>query len=92
LGTPFGDIWLHFGGSLFQVAKKSKEFFRTCSWGEAICDPAGRRGEQASGEPSGRHLRSIWEASGIWEARDQRRPRGGFEGNCAQTIALFSQK
>ena len=45
LGTPFRDLWLHFWGSLFQVTKKSKEFFGLRSWGEAICDPAGRRGE-----------------------------------------------
>ena len=94
LGTPFGDLWLHFCGSLFQVAKKSKCFFGTCSWAWAICNPAGRRGEL---EASGRHLRGIWEASGgIWEAsgraRCQRRPGGGTEGKRVQTIMCFCQK
>ena len=35
LGTPFGDLWLHFWRSLFQVAKKSKGFcsFALLGWG-----------------------------------------------------------
>ena len=57
-------------GSLFQVAKKSKEFFGVRSWGQAICDPAGRRGElRGIWEASGRHLGGIWEASGPKEAQ-----------------------
>ena len=68
LGTPFGDLWLHFWGSYFQVTRKAKGFFGLRSWGQAICDPSGRRGE----------LGSIWE--GIWEASGSNFDPGGTPG------------
>ena len=66
MGTFGPTFWGHF----FRSQQKSRELFGAPSWGEAICDPTGRRGElEAPGgikgilEASERHLGGIWEGS-----------------------------
>ena len=74
LATPFGDPWLHFWGSLFQVAKKSKEFFPSRAGWRLSATPPGEGGNR---ESSRRRLGDIQESSGgkggltvIWEELD----------------------
>ena len=50
-GTHFWHLGDDFLGSVFQVSKNAKDFFGFCSWGEAIFDPSGRRGELGTQGP-----------------------------------------